>query len=315
MALTPCPNGAPFIQELSTYTMSRDEFNSIFGGGNDDIVTNFYHIDGSTERTYTFPPFFCQEDLGEYEDISNLEILGVLIGQPPFALLILTGVYLKIQSNVMRYLQSVEVCKCRNVIVPDEPFPDPLIPPDSPVPPNPDDQCCQTCFQSLRENLNIAITQFQSNIAPYLADGYEVVNLTYQPIPPMEFIAWVDTVCSVDGFICQYYLISFGLQLRKEVPVTPSNPNGFLVFPENGTSIGTNFTFLRRIYCGDNVPTDTPFPVPPPIPLPEDTFSFCEQFPALCNACPDDNSQDVVVSGKIASTCAVKDDISFNVKF
>jgi hypothetical protein len=163
--------------------------------------------------------------------------------------------------------------------------------------------------------MNSNVKEVQEAIAPYLADGYGIINFTYEDIPPLELIQWQDTTCSIDGNICQYYLLSFSLQLRKEVPITPDNPTGEIFFPV-GVVLGTSFTFLKRIYCGDNVPTDDPAPVPPPIPLPEDTFDFCEQFPALCNACPDvGNSQDVVVSGKIASTCETKDDISFNIKF
>jgi len=308
-----CANNFGVVQNATSYTMTKAEFASIFGGGNDTVVQDFFYYDGDIPKVFSLPQGFCNIDLGEYEDISNLEILTslLLIGGVVTTAIALLLPYLKILRNVERFLQDARVCDCKKATA-TEPNPSP-----SPVPsPNPNepppDNCCTECFQSYFEIVqNANIENFASQAAFEAATPF--VERSESTVAPISLpIPWTTLSCGEIGFPCQIfeYVEQSGIYIISDsgLPYTQGQ------FQQTVTwSTGTKL--LYRDFCDIEPPT-TPTPTPTPTPLPPDNFDFCEQFPALCNACPDvGNSQDVVVSGKIASTCTVKDDISFNVKF
>jgi len=308
-----CANNFGTVQNATSYTMTKAEFASIFGGGNDTVVQDFFYYDGDIPKVFPLPQGFCNLDLGEYEDISNLEILTslLLVGGVVTTAIALLLPYLKILRNVERFLQDARVCDCKKATATE---PEPFLPPIPNPNPNdpPEDTCCTECFKSY----SAIVEADNALIAPGLA-AYEAArpfierqaNPINNPLPPYP---WVTLGCSQLGFPCQVF------QWQPQ--------SGFYIISETGlpyfdgpqgelARYGLGDKLLYRHFCDVEPPT-TPTPTPTPTPLPPDNFDFCEQFPALCNACPDvGNSQDVVVSGKIASTCAVKDDISFNVKF
>jgi len=308
-----CAGGRPPKQNTNSYTLTKAEFASIFGGGNDTVVQDFFYYDGDIPKVISLPQGFCNINLGEYEDISNLEILTslLLIGGVVTTAIALLLPYLKILRNVERFLQEARVCDCQKATA-TEPLP---IPPSQPDPnPNdpPPDTCCTECFQTYFEIIQAANIIDFANMAAFEAAHPEVERgesggTSYNPPVP-----WTTLGCSEIGFPCQIfeYTEDGGIYVYKETGV-PFTQGQF----QQTVTWGTGRKLLYRDFC-DKEPQPTPTPTPKPKPLPPDNFDFCEQFPALCNACPDvGNSQDVVVSGKIASTCAVKDDISFNVKF
>jgi len=308
-----CANNFGVVQNATSYSMTKTEFASIFGGGNDTVVQDFFYYEGDIPKVFPLPQGFCDIDLGEYEDISNLEILTslLLIGGVVTTAIALLLPYLKILRNVERFLQDARVCDCKKETA-TQPNPSP-----SPIPsPNPNepppDTCCTECFQThfdAVQNDNIdemeGLEAFEAAF-PFLERSPSTVA------PISEPYSWVTLGCSETGFPCQVfdYVEQAGIYLVTETGL-PYLQGQFQqpVTWAGGTKI------LYREYCDIEPPT-TPTPTPTPTPLPPDNFDFCEQFPALCNACPDvGNSQDVVVSGKIASTCDTKDDISFNIKF
>jgi len=308
-----CAGGLAPVQNTNSYILTKAEFTSIFGGGNDTVVQDFYFFGGLTTITIPLVGGFCNNQLGDYEDISNLEILLSLLTfpQPTLTLIAGTLIYLKIQRNVMRFLQEARVCDCKKATATEpEPFPQPTPNPNPNDPPP--DTCCTQCFQDAASAIEAGNVARAANYAAIDA-LYPFIErqetYTSNPNPPSD---WVTLDCSPAGFPCQIA----EYRERGGTWVVSATGEIFLqgqfqqqLFWDTGTKL------LYRHFC-DFEPQPTPTPTPTPTPLPPDSFNFCEQFPALCNACPDvGNSQDVVVSGKIASTCAVKDDISFNVKF
>jgi len=308
-----CAGGFAPKQNTSSYILTKTEFASIFGSPDNTVIEDFYFFGGETTVTLPIVGGFCNNQLGNYEDVSNLEILLslLLIGGVVTTAIALLLPYLKIQRNVMRFLQEARVCDCQKATA-TEPLP---IPPSQPDPnPNepPPDTCCTACFQTYFEIIQAANIIDFANMAAFEAAHPEVSRgesggTSYNP--PVN---WTTLGCSEIGFPCQIfeYTEDGGIYVYSETGV-PFTQGQF----QQTVTWGTGRKLLYRDFC-DKEPQPTPTPTPTPTPLPTDSFDFCEQFPALCNACPDvGNSQDVVVSGKIASTCSIKDDISFNVKF
>ena len=308
-----CAAGFGAVQNTNSYILTKAEFASIFGGGNDTVIEDFYFFGGLTTLTIPIAGGFCNNELGEYQDISNLEILLSLLTfpQPTLTLIAGTLIYLKIQGNVMRFLQESRVCDCQKSTA-TEPDPNP---PSEPNPsPNepPPDTCCTECFQILSESVESSNIALFANLEAFEASTPSVERgvSTVPPLTPP--FGWTTLGCSAAGFPCQIfeYVELGGIYIVSDTGL-PYYSGQF----QQTTSWSTGRKLLYRHFC-DFEPQPTPTPTPTPTPLPPDSFDFCEQFPALCNACPDvGNSQDVVVSGKIASTCDVKEDISFNVKF
>jgi len=308
-----CASGFAPKQNTNSYILTRAEFISIFGGGNDTVVQDFFYYEGDIPKVISLPQGFCNNQLGEYENISNLEILTslLLIGGVVTTAIALLLPYLKILRNVERFLQEARVCDCQKATATEpNPFPQPIPNPNPNDPPP--DTCCTECFQtyaSIIENVNAQ--DFANLVAfeaanPQLERGESTVAPINPPIP------WTTLGCSEIGFPCQIfeYVEQAGIYIFSDTGL-PYTQGQF----QQTVTWATGIKLLYRDFC-DKEPQPTPTPTPTPTPLPPDSFDFCEQFPALCNACPDvGNSQDVVVSGKIASTCAVKEDISFNVKF
>jgi len=308
-----CATGFGAIQNATSYTMTKTEFTSIFGGGNDTVVQDFFYYEGDIPKVFPLSQGFCNNDLGEYEDISNLEILTslLLIGGVVTTAIALLLPYLKILRNVERFLQEARVCDCQKETTTEpEPFPQPTPNPNPNDPPP--DTCCTECFQSYAAIVEAGNSARAANWAARDANFPSIERTAGEDIPANPPYTWVTLGCSQLGFPCQVaeYREREGTWIvtATGLPFTSGNPPQQFFW-------NTGVRLLYREYC-DFEPQPTPTPTPTPTPLPPDNFDFCEQFPALCNACPDvGNSQDVVVSGKIASTCAVKDDISFNVKF
>jgi len=308
-----CANNLGAIQNATSYTMTKTEFASIFGGGNDTVVQDFFYYEGDIPKVFPLPQGFCNIDLGEYEDISNLEILTtlLLIGGVVTTAIALLLPYLKILRNVERFLQDARVCDCKKATS-TEPNPAPNPPPNPNPNEPPPDTCCTECFQQLFESVQADNNELFANLAAFEADRPFIERGESTVVPVSPPFAWTTLSCSEPGFPCQIfeYQESGGIYVVAETGL-PYLSGQF----QQTTNWSTGRKFLYRDFCDIESPT-TPTPTPTPTPLPPDNFDFCEQFPALCNACPDvGNSQDVVVSGKIASTCDVKDDISFNIKF
>lgn len=308
-----CSSGFDPVLNTNSYTLTKDEFASIFGGGNDTVIEDFFYFGGETTIEIPLTQGFCTDELDGYEDISNLEILFAILSfpQPTITLIAGTLIYLKIARNVRRFLQEARVCDCKKLTATDLfPNPSPTPNPDpNPVPPN---SCCTACFQAYADIVRAGNEAQQAAVDAVLASvqGLERGNAESPPIE--QPYQWVLIDCVEQGLPCEIfsYVETAGIVIVTEtgLPYLSSDTQEFV--PWN-----TGTRLLYRDAC-DNEPQPTPTPTPTPTPLPEDTFDFCEQFPSLCNACPDvGNSQDVVVSGKIASTCSIKDDISFNVKF
>jgi len=308
-----CASGFGAKQNATSYSMTKTEFASIFGGGNDTVVQDFFYFGGDVPEVFSLPQGFCNLDLGEYENISNLEILTslLLIGGVVTTAIALLLPYIKIRRNVERFLQEARVCDCQKATTTEpEPFPQPT--PD----PNPNDPtpntCCTECF------ISYALIVEAGNVAR--AANYAAIDAMYPFIERQETYTsivnppttWVTLGCSENGFPCQVAEYTE----RGGTWIVSATGNIFYQGQfQQQLYWNTGAKLLYRDFC-DFEPQPTPTPTPTPTPLPPDNFDFCDKFPALCNACPDvGNSQDVVVSGKIASTCAVKDDISFNVKF
>jgi len=308
-----CASGFGAKQNATSYTMTKTEFASIFGGGNDTVVQDFFYYEGDIPKVFPLSQGFCNLDLGEYENISNLEILTslLLIGGVVTTAIALLLPYLKILRNVERFLQEARVCDCQKATTTEpEPFPQPTPNPNPNDPPP--DTCCTECHQTYASIVEAG------NVARFANDA--AIDATYPFIERQETYtsmvnpptAWITLGCSENGFPCQVAEYTE----RGGTWIVSATGNIFLQGQfQQQLYWDTGVKLLYRDFC-DFEPQPTPTPTPTPTPLPPDNFDFCEQFPALCNACPDvGNSQDVVVSGKIASTCAVKDDISFNVKF
>ena len=307
-----CSSGRAPIRNTSSYTLTKTEFKSIFGSPDNTVIEDFFFFGGETTKQISIPSDFCFQALGDYEDISNLEILLslLLVGGVVTTAIALLLPYLKVVRNVDRFLQSSRVCDCQKITdtEPDpEPDPDPN-PDPNPVPP---DTCCSECFETRRASVAILNGIRRANLAAFEAANPLAVRGENTVIPPSPPYFWETLSCSQNGFPCQVFqYIPFGGSYINSDTGFPYTVPGF----SSATAWVDDERLLYRDFC-DLEPQPTPTPTPTPTPLPEDTFDFCEQFPALCNACPDGNSQDVVVSGKIASTCETKDDISFNIKF
>jgi len=308
-----CASGFDPILNTNSYTLTKDEFASIFGGGNDTVIEDFFYFGGETTIEIPIAQGFCTDDLGDYENISNLEILTslLLIGGVVTTAIALLLPYLKIARNVRRFLQEARVCDCKKLNATDLfPDPSPIPKPDpNPVPPN---SCCTACFQAYADIVRAGNEAQQAAVDAVLASvqGLERGNAESPPI--QQPYQWILIDCVEQGLPCEIfsYVETAGFLIVTETGLPYLSSDTQEVVPWN-----TGTRLLYRDAC-DNEDQPTPTPTPTPTPLPPDSFDFCEQFPALCNACPDvGNSQDVVVSGKIASTCDVKDDISFNVKF
>jgi len=308
-----CSSGRAPIRNTSSYALTKTEFRSIFGSPNDTVIEDFFFFGGETTKQISIPSDFCFQALGDYEDISNLEILLSLlsIGGVVTTAIALLLPYLKVVRNVDRFLQSSRVCDCQRVSS-TEPVPNPSPTPDPNPNDPPPDTCCTECFQSYAAGVEQANQGRFAALDAFEAANPELIRSPNTQVPISEPYGWITLPCSQEGFPCQIfdYVEEAGIYLVAATGLA------FLTgqFQQTVRWLGAT-KLIYRDFC-ENEPQPTPTPTPTPTPLPEDNFNFCEQFPALCNACPDvGNSQDVVVSGKIASTCAVKDDISFNVKF
>jgi len=306
-----CASGFAAIQNATSYTLTKAEFSSIFGGGNDTVVQDFFYYEGDIPKIISLPQGFCSTDLGEYEDISNLEILMslLLVGGVVTTAIALLLPYLKILRNVERFLQESRVCDCKKATATEpQPIPSPSPNPDpNPVPP---DTCCTECFQTKADAVKALNDDFFDFLDGLESQNPNLVREPFPPNPPQPPYQWETLACSPVDQTCQFiqYVEQGGTYRDSVTGLT-------LTVGDVAVQWNTGRKLLYREFC-DIEPQPEPTPTPTPTPLPPESFDFCEQFPALCNACPDvGNSQDVVVSGKIAATCLLKNDISFNIKF
>lgn len=302
-----CGGGLAPVLKQTSYSMSKGEYRSIFGGGGDDTVVDFFYAgEDAPAREYTFSSGFCEEDLGEYEDISNVEILtaillsgGIVTTAIPVALL-----YLRLINNVYRYLQAALVCACP---IPED-TEDPTTPPPSPDPippyPTPPPDCCSTRNAQLIALRDGQWENAAALEATFLSQGKELINTTYSS-PPSP-IPWDYSEGQGEGTLCGFY---YGGGTGKEYGIDglPTSPPSGVNYP----------ILLLRSVCDPNPPPPGGVPLPPPsAPLPPETYDFCESFPALCNVCPEvGNASSVVVSGELTTDCGDREDISYNILF
>lgn len=323
-----CPNGtASRLLKQDSYDLSRSEFQSIFGGGNDENVVRFYYSDGETSKLFPLEPGFCDLDLGSYEEISNLDILVAILlaGGIITTAIQIIFIYQKIERNVRRFLQAARVCACVPPVSPEvPPLPVPIPTEPDPFPDVPD--CDDGAPRSIVCFIATDTTDYSSGGGlpnPSFTEGVACGEASVSRTTTTSVVRFIDPGSNALGVseftesatVTYLYVYSGGIwQVLDSNPVTPSSSPIYLQIVREpdpfASPIGLITSSIQVVSASTGAPIGSPVPVdgttsfsylapcsvppppsedppPPPVPLPDDTYDFCEDFPDLCSDCPE----------------------------
>jgi hypothetical protein len=265
------------IATQSSYAVSKAEFAEILAGNDLDAPVVKWG-----EFWLGFPlvinPVYdiCITEF-EYTPISNMDILIASLLSAVGA----ASLAPKVLKNLKRVLKH-RLCKCKK-LNPDPPEPPPF-PPPIPSPPDPQPYppgCCESCFSQIAANVDFVNETLAANLQYWLDLGWEVTQEFAPQYPQEPYINWQSTDCDSGGSgvnqaTCKYYEGNGGLELSKPGSNTFSMGWGKYAF------------FWQSCPEDPEDPDGEGEPQLPPDPLPPDTFDFCEEFPELCNDCPEE---------------------------